>query len=136
MLSRVFKIILLVVIFFAVSWILFLSKQKEDFSFTSHIPDFLTLQKNKQVTLLDLWEPFFKSMQKEESTDVVITAKSYLMYDLTTDKVLFEKQPKTHLPMASLTKIITENVSLEHPRRDGNLTVPGSDQVGVVSIGL
>ncbi|HSA83591.1 MAG TPA: serine hydrolase, partial [Patescibacteria group bacterium] len=66
----------------------------------------------------------------------VVTAKAVLMYDLTSEKALFEKNPKEKLPMASLTKVMTAIVSLENPREDNRYVVHGYNLVGEDSMGL
>ena len=47
-----------------------------------------------------------------------ISAKSALVYDLTSKKVLFAKSPEEKLPMASLTKIMTAIVAIESKRQE------------------
>lgn len=105
-------------------------------SFTSPVPDYLSMAKNKQVTLLDLWSPLLESVYGSEIKGPDITAKSALMYDLTVNKVLYEKNTKEKLPMASLTKIMTAIVSMENKRTDDKYIVRGENLVGEDSMGL
>jgi serine-type D-Ala-D-Ala carboxypeptidase (penicillin-binding protein 5/6) len=65
-----------------------------------------------------------------------LTAKSVLVFDLTTEKTIFEKKAKTRLPMASLTKIMTAVISLENKRSDDKYKVSEEDLVGEDSMGL
>ena len=102
----------------------------------SPLPDFLTLNKNKQVTLLDIWLPLIQQAQGSEFDSGALTAQSVLMYDLTTDKAIFEKYPRERLPMASLTKIMTAIVTLENPRSDDRYVVSNANIVGEDSMGL
>lgn len=111
------------------------SDQKETTLF-SPLPDFLTLSENKQVTFLDLWLPFIGAVSGDSTDQLHLTAKSVLMYDLTTEKALFEKNPREKMPMASLTKIMTAIVSLENPRSDNRYIVHAYDLVGEDSMGL
>lgn len=102
----------------------------------SPLPDFLTLSKNNQVTLLDVW---FPSVQKAEGSGFEVenlTAKSVLVYDLTTDKTIFEKSSSQKLPMASLTKIMTAIVALENRKISNRYVVSQKDIVGEDSMGL
>ena len=101
----------------------------------SPLPDFLTRIENKQVTLLDFWLPFIGNPSSNESAPT-LTASSALMFDLTTNKTLFEKNPEKRMPMASLTKIMTAIVSLENPRRDDRYVVHTANLVGEDSMGL
>lgn len=102
----------------------------------SPIPDFLTLKQNDQVRLLDLWLPFIQETYGNELDHPVLTSKSVLMYDLTTNKTLFEKNPREKLPMASITKIMTAIITLENPRDDDKYTVRDEHLVGEDSMGL
>ncbi len=104
--------------------------------YLSPLPDFLTLGFNKQATLLDLWSPFIEKIQGKEKEIPDYTAKAVLMYDLTTNKTLFEDNSMTQMPMASLTKIMTAIISLENKKFDDEYYVNGSALVGEDSMGL
>lgn len=136
MISNLLKILLVLFLVAGLSWIFIFSKNKIDSSYTSPVPDFLTLGKNNQVKLLDLWLPFFDKQEVQGAEDFALTAQSVLMFDLTTEKTLFEKNPREKLPMASLTKIMTAIVSLENPKKDNRYEVIGADLVGEDSMGL
>src|SRR6266403_4861234 len=114
----------------------FFTKETQGGILHSPLPDFLTLNKNKQVTLLDIWLPFIQQAQGSEFDSAALTAKSVLMYDLTTEKSVFEKNPRKRLPMASLTKIMAAIVSLENPRSDDRYVVSKDNIVGEDSMGL
>lgn len=116
-------------------WFLLASQGAEE-RLASPLPAFLTRIENKQVTLLDFWLPFIEKTEGSTLFPPTLTAKSVLMYDLTTNKTLFEKDSEKKLPMASLTKIMTAIVSLENPRSDNHYIVHGSDLVGEDSMGL
>lgn len=129
--------ILLVTALLSTALIFYFSKDnKQEFALTSPVPDFLTMSKNSQVTLLDLWTPFIQQTYGSGFDGNQLTAKSVLMYDLTTDKVVFEKNPKERMPMASLTKIMTAIVSLENPKKDNRYEVLPEHLVGEDSMGL
>lgn len=58
------------------------------------------------------------------------------MYDLTTNKVIYQKNTKEKLPMASLTKIMTSVIALENQKKDNKYKVTKKDLVGEDSMGL
>lgn len=103
----------------------------------SPLPNFLTAFANDQVSTLNLWLPFFEMFNPAPSNHVsVVTAKSALIYDLKDQKVLFSKNPRERLPMASLTKIMTAIVAVESPKKDDQYIVTLDDLVGENSMGL
>jgi D-alanyl-D-alanine carboxypeptidase (penicillin-binding protein 5/6) len=102
----------------------------------SPLPTFLTLFKNKQVSTLDIWLPDFNSRVSEVVKIPEISARAYLTYDLTTNRVIYQKNSKEKLPMASLTKIMTAIVALENKKKDDKYFVTKADLVGEDSMGL
>ncbi|HET9946855.1 MAG TPA: D-alanyl-D-alanine carboxypeptidase family protein [Patescibacteria group bacterium] len=101
----------------------------------SPLPTFLTMSDNPQVTSLDIWQPKVLGTNTQTSA-ISITATSAISYDLTSNKFLFLKNPNQRLPMASLTKIMTAIVALEHPLPSDKYLVKGRDLVGEDSMGL
>src|SRR5256885_8873162 len=75
------------------------------FSSLSPIPNFLVLSQNNQVRLMDFWLPLIGRIENNTIVPPDISAKSVLIYDLTTNKTIFERDSKQHRAMASLTKI-------------------------------
>lgn len=110
------------------------SEQKQ--TIISPIPNFLTLLVNDQVSTLNLWLPLLDNIISSNLKKPEVDAKSVLLYDLTTKKVLYEKNPKEKLPMASLTKIMTAVVALENKRQDDKYIVKSEDLVGEDTMGL
>lgn len=108
----------------------------KDTAFTSPLPDFLNVSENRQVRFLDLWRPIIE--QTFGSTDSLphITARSVLMYDLSTDRAIFERNAKERRPMASITKIMTAIIALENPVRQNRYEVQKDALVGENSMGL
>lgn len=102
----------------------------------SPIPDFLSVSKNNQVSTLSVWLPILKNFIKTDSEVPEISAKSALIYDTTINKVLYEKNPKEKLPMASLTKIMTSVIALENKKSTDKYYVGKEDLVGEDSMGL
>lgn len=113
-----------------------LSFSRSSEAIVSPLPEHMSLAKNDQVTLLDFWTPFLSSLTRPSESDLAPTSKSALMYDITHDKALFEKNTDTRLPMASLTKIMTAIIALENPQRDDRYIVDESHLVGEDSMGL
>jgi D-alanyl-D-alanine carboxypeptidase len=65
-----------------------------------------------------------------------LTAKSILMYNLTTDETIYEKNAGVRMPMASLTKIMTAIISIENPKKDTRYIAKSKDLVGENVMGL
>lgn len=113
-----------------------LANRPQNTSVISPIPDFLNIINNKQVSNITLWLPVLDSFISQASDKPDVTAKSVIIYDTTTKKVLYEKNPKEKLPMASLTKIMTAVVALENPKKSNKYTVVPESLVGENSMGL
>lgn len=94
------------------------------------------MQKNKQATLLDLWLPFLENAYGNEKSAPQLTARSVLMYDLNSNKTIYEKDAKERMPMASLTKIMTAIIALENRKENDRYIVFPSALVGEDSMGL
>lgn len=103
----------------------------------SPLPNFLTAFANNQVATLSIWSPIFEMFNPVSSNQPPeITAKSALIYDLGNQKVLFSKNPKERLPLASLTKIMTAIVAIESAKKDDQYVVTQDNLVGENSMGL
>lgn len=126
-----FSIIILLVIS-AVIYLNFLWVSSKGKNLVSPLPDFLTYFKNKEVSTITLWLP--KIISKNENFEV--SAKSALVYDLSTDKIIYSKNPNERLPMASLTKIMTAIVALENKKNNNTYVVSKDDLVGEDVMGL
>lgn len=100
------------------------------------VPSNLAIPSNNQVATLDLWTIPTALADTIDAKAPNISAKSALMYDITEGKLLFAKSPTDRLPMASLTKIMTAIVSLEHPKTDDDYVVTPETLVGEDSMGL
>lgn len=119
-----------------VSYYIFIPQSNRNRGYLSPLPDFLTAGINKQVTLLDLWTPLIEKVQGTETGVPEYSAQSVLTYDLTSNRTIFEHNPSAHLPMASLTKIMTAVIALENPRQDNTYVVSPESLVGEDSMGL
>jgi len=101
----------------------------------SPLPNFLSLSENNQVKLLDFWQPIIEAISGEDET-IAFSAESILIFDLTTNKTLYEKNTKEKLAMASLTKIMTAIVALENKKPDDRYVVRAEYLVGENTMGL
>jgi len=102
----------------------------------SPLPNFLTLFKNRQVSTLNIWLPDFNSRVIGTIKAPDVSARASLIYDLTINKVIYEKNGKEKLPMASLTKIMTSIIALENQKKDDRYKVTKKDLIGEDSMGL
>jgi D-alanyl-D-alanine carboxypeptidase len=102
----------------------------------SPIPKFLTLFSNSQVSTLSLWLPLLENSLSSNVKKPEIDGESAILYDLTTKELLYAKNPKQRLPMASLTKIMTAVIALENKRTDDKYVVKSTDLVGEDTMGL
>lgn len=105
------------------------------FFLTSPLPDSLTSYVNRQVSTLHLWFPSAKLEEEFTVQKPVTSARAVVIYDLTTEKFLFEKNKDDKLPMASLTKIMTAIIALEN-KKDDSYIVSKNDLVGENRMGL
>lgn len=132
---RFLTILLLSFLFSLAFWLISPSDSKQ-LSYTSPLPEFLSLDKNEQVRMLDIWQPLIEIIHGSESQSPIVSAKAVLLYDLATNKTLYEKNPSERMPMASLTKIMTAIVALENSRPDDRYIVRAEHLVGEDSMGL
>src|ERR1035437_5646628 len=114
----------------------FLIRSEQKQTILSPIPNFLSLLVNSQVSTLNLWVPLLSNIALSNLKKPEIGAKSALLYDLTTKEVLYVKNPKEKLPMASLTKIMTAVIALENKKADDKYIVKSEDLVGEDAMGL
>ena len=105
-------------------------------SIVSPLPDFLTIFLNRQVSTLNIWVPSLDNKVSTKLQAPNVSAWSVLIYDLTSKQVLYSKNPKQKLPMASLTKIMTAIVALENKKKNDQYKVSKDDLVGEDSMGL
>lgn len=105
-------------------------------SVVSPLPDFLTIFLNKQASTLNLWLPSLDDKVSANQKPPEITARSALIYDIENEKVLYEKNPKEKVPMASLTKIMTAIIALESKKENDKYYVSPENLVGENTMGL
>lgn len=66
-------------------------------------------------------------IKKTDSAGILVTSGSALVIDKSTDTILFQKEPDSIHSIASVTKLMTALVFLEHN--------PGFDQIGQIGVG-
>lgn len=59
-------------------------------------------------------------------SDVSLTAKAAIVYDLKTGQVLYGKNEESQLPLASLTKLLTVYAALDTFPKDATISISGS----------
>lgn len=100
------------------------------------VPVNFALPKNSQVATLDVWTAPITVANTKDTQAPFISAKSALVFDMTSNTTLFAKDATVRRPMASLTKIMTAIVALEHPKDDDTYAVRPQSLVGEDSMGL
>lgn len=93
-----------------------------------------------QKTLIDFDEPESNWEPKEKygtSSQPEIAGESGLIIDLETDKILFEKNSEQKMKIASLTKIMTAVIALEHKNLGDKIQVDAeAASIGENSMGV
>lgn len=102
----------------------------------SPLPSFLTATANATVTTLDIWKPSVRKEKESTEKKPEISAKSAIIYDLTTNELLYSKNIKEKTPLASLTKIMTAIIALENKVENDRYLVDKEALVGEDSMGL
>lgn len=133
--KKYFGIFLVVLVVFVFSLVYVYKIFVTEKSIESPIPDFLNNKENSEVSSLDFWLPsLFQLFLSNEAPK--ISAKSAIVYDLTAEKTIYEKNSKDRLPMASITKLMTAVVAIDHKRQDDRYFVYKEALVGENTIGL
>ncbi len=127
--------VILVGVLMSLAYYLFGPDGRTTASYIAPIPDFLTLEKNNQVTLLDFWSPIIETFASSDGKPS-LGASAALVYDIDKDKTIYEKSSNERLPMASLTKVMTAIIALEDSSMPATYTVYKEDLVGEDSMGL
>ena len=96
------------------------------------------MSQNNQVSSIDIFSPSINYIENfiKGNPPPNLTSQSALVYDLTTQKVLYEKNPREKLPIASLTKVMTAIIGMENQKPDNKYFVTSSDMVGEDAMGL
>lgn len=137
--KKIFLLFFLLICLFSIGFVsykTYSNNKNEKINLVAPVPDYLDAVKNDEVSTLSVWIPFLANFIKNSSNEPEISAKSAIVYDTTTDKVLYKKNAKEKLPMASITKIMTAIIALENKKSDDKYIVNKEDLVGENSMGL
>lgn len=116
-------------------WIMHPVKVESATLLSTPLPSPFLISSNNQVTSLDVWSPTNTLISTLVSVPN-LTALAAGSYDLTTDQYLLQKNIDQRLPMASITKIMTAIISLEHQKSDDRYLVSKAALVGEDSMGV
>lgn len=107
------------------------------FRLNSPLPNIFT-DKNPQVLAThDYWQPNITQVVKKDKEYPEFSALSVLAYDTQSNQLIYEKEIKTKLPLASLTKIMTAIVVIENEDLDERVTISKrAATIGENSMGL
>ncbi|OGH47165.1 MAG: hypothetical protein A3A51_02115 [Candidatus Levybacteria bacterium RIFCSPLOWO2_01_FULL_39_10] len=133
--KKIVFLFVFLLIFVGLGFFVYLKSTKSQ-QIQSPLPNFLKKSDNSEVSSLDFWVPQLLGFFNLDSETPLVTAKSVLVYDLKNEEVIFEKNPEKKLPMASLTKLMTAVVAIDHKREDDRYTVYPEALVGENTIGL
>src|SRR3989344_1977145 len=101
----------------------------------SPLPDYLV--NTPLVQGLDFWKPKSTNVLQSVITKPQVSAKAAFVYDISTDTVLYDKNGKERLPVASLVKVMTAIVALESKspitlvRVSPNAASTGENRMGI-----
>jgi len=128
--GRLFAVILLVTIF--VGGFFFL--KREDISFFSPIPKVFGISKSPTI---NKWFPKSEPFSKDVSSKLSLSAKSAILVDYDSSKIIYAKNMHEKLPIASIVKVMTALVALENANLDQAFVVSEKAAgVGENSMGL
>lgn len=131
------ELVVFVVVVLLTSLISWFSSREQNKTLTTPLPSYLDSSKTLGVSTLNVWLPDISNLVNSFIEKPQITARAALVYDLTTDKVIYSKNPKQQLPIASLTKIMTAIIALENAKISDVYTVgEQAVNIGENSMGL
>jgi D-alanyl-D-alanine carboxypeptidase (penicillin-binding protein 5/6) len=107
------KLLFLIILALGTGVLFYNSPLQSKFNF----PDVLSLKSDTQTSAVAETKPFWtpdSPHQPSMSAPPVINAKAGYLVDLTTNELLFSKNPDLRVPVASLQKIVTAMVALDH----------------------
>jgi D-alanyl-D-alanine carboxypeptidase len=134
------KLVLILVVFFGAVFFQYyvsFAQDADDETIESPLPEFLTKNFPSILGSAYTWRPKMEKAVSAKADLPELTAKASLSYDLTTDSLLYEKNSKMRLPMASLTKIMTAIVAIENFDLSKEITINKKEaEIGENTMGL
>ncbi len=136
-LNFVFLLFVACAAIFAYPSYLFFTQASIPSTIQSPLPDLLTQAFPSVLGASESWRPVIQDTNVQKTGNLKLTATSVVSYDLTTDTLLYSKNIRTRVPLASLTKIMTAIVALENQGINDEMRVSKSAaKVGENSMGL
>lgn len=112
------------------------SKYRNTKDIVSPLPTLFKSTFSNEVQASSIWTPNLADIPFVQK-QVVINSRAAIAYDLTTNRLLFAKNLGLRLPIASLTKIMTAIIVLEHVKLDSQITISKeAATIGEDSMGL
>lgn len=107
------------------------------FRIDSPLPNIFTDRNQQVLATHDYWKPNITQKVEQKDEYPEFSALSVLAYDIESNQLLYEKEIKKKLPLASLTKIMTAIVAIENEDLEELVTVSKrSAEIGENSMGL
>ena len=128
--GRLFAVILLVTVFLGGFFFL----KKEELSLVSPIPKVFGISKSPAI---NKWFPKSEPFSKDTSDKLSLSAKSAILVDYDSSKIIYAENIEEKLPIASIVKIMTALVAFENENLDQTFVVSEKAAgVGENSMGL
>jgi len=134
---KFFCAVLVLIVSFAAYLYYVSNNSNENPSIKSPLPDLLTKSFPNIFGSSQIWKPNIERVKESSIKMPEITATAAISYDLSEEKLLYDKNSRSKLPMASLTKIITAIVALENEPIDKTFVVNRfAAEIGENTMGL
>lgn len=118
---KVYITTITIIVLFAVNFFLVFQNSRDDTAVISFANDYVDL--NQQAFILPISGPNYIPVLDSNISEPLISAKSALVYDTRSGRLLFEKNSNIKLPVASLTKIMSAVIVLEKLNMDDIVTI-------------
>lgn len=129
--------VLVLTVSFAAYFYYVSNNSSKNLSITSPLPDLLTKSFSNVFGSSNIWKPNMGKTIEPSVKKPEITASGAISYDLASEQLLYQKNAKTKLPMASLTKLMTAIIALENEPIDKGFTVNKlAAEIGEDTMGL
>ena len=134
---KFFCVCLVLIVSFIVYFYYVSNNSSKNLSITSPLPDLLTKSFSNVFGSSNIWKPKMGKVTEPAANKPEITASGAISYDLASERLLYQKNVKTKLPMASLSKIMTAIIALENESIDKVFTVNKlAAEIGENTMGL
>ncbi|OGH17703.1 MAG: hypothetical protein A2868_01995 [Candidatus Levybacteria bacterium RIFCSPHIGHO2_01_FULL_40_15b] len=135
--KKFFCAVLILIISFTAYFYYVSNNSSKNLSITSPLPDLLTKSFSNVFGSPNIWKPNMGKATESSVKKPEITASGAISYDLASEQLLYQKNAKTKLPMASLTKIMVAIIALENEPIDKVFTINRfAAEIGENTMGL